>query len=147
MIVDHKEMKTFLIMKIITVFIVKNYDSFNYLLELTIIRILGEEFHGQLRLILRIKLTTTESDMPYILSRRQYPIRLCFAMTVNKSQGQSLKTVGVDLRTSAFTHGQLYVALSRVTSAQGVTVLLSKNGDGKTNNVVYPEVLLRPPQA
>ena len=57
-------------------------------------RILGGEFHGQLRLIPRIKLTTTESDMPYILSRRQYPIRLCFAMTVNKSQGQSLKTVG-----------------------------------------------------
>ena len=68
-------------------------------------------------------------------------------MTVNKSQGQSLKTVGVDLQTSAFTHGQLYVVLSRVTSAQGVIVLLSENGDGKTNNVVYPEVLLQPPQA
>ena len=108
-------------------------------------RILGGEFHGQLRLIPRIKLTTTESDMPYILSRRQYPICLCFAMTVNKSQGQSLKTMGVDLRTSAFTPGQLYVALSRVTSAQGVTVLLSENGGGKTNNIVYPEVLLRPP--
>ena len=110
-------------------------------------RILVGEFHGQLCLIPRIKLTTTESDMPYILSRRQYLIRLCFAMTVNKSQGQSLKTVGVDLRTSAFTHGQLYIALSRVASAQGVTVLLSKNVDGKSNNVVYPEVLLRPPQA
>ena len=81
--------------------------------------------------------------MLYILSRRQYPIRFWFAMTVNKSRGQSLKTVGVDLRTSAFTHGQLYVALSRVTSAQGV---LSEN-DGKTNNLVYPEVLLQPPQA
>ena len=109
-------------------------------------RILGGEFHGQLRLISRIKLTTTESDMPYILSRQQYPIRLCFVITVNKSQGQSLKTVGVYLRTSTFTHGQLYVALSRVTSAQGVTVLLYENSDGKTNNVVYPEVLLRPPQ-
>ena len=64
-------------------------------------RILGEEFHGQLRLIPRIKLTTPKSDMPYILSRRQYPIRLCFAMTVNKSQGQSLKTMRVDLRMSA----------------------------------------------
>ncbi len=50
-------------------------------------RMLGGEFNGQLRLIPRIKLTTTENDLPYILNRRQYPIRLCLAMTVNKSQG------------------------------------------------------------
>lgn len=60
-------------------------------------------------------------------------------MTLNKLQGQPLKTVGVDLQTSAFTYGQLYVALSRVTRTQGVTVLLSENSD---NNVVYPVVLL-----
>ncbi len=48
-------------------------------------RILGGEFNGQFRLIPRIKLTTTKTDLPYILSRRQYSIRLCFAMTVNKS--------------------------------------------------------------
>ena len=107
-------------------------------------RILGGEFNSQLHLIPRIKLTITKTDLPYILSCRHYPIRLCFAMTVNKSQGQSLKTVGVDLRTSVFTHGQLYIALSRVTSVQGVTVLLSENGDKKTNNVVYLEVLLWP---
>ena len=84
-------------------------------------RILGGDFNCQLCLIPRIKLTITESDLPDILSRRQYPIRLCFAMTVNKSQGQSLKPVGVDLQTSAFTHKH-YIALSRVTSAQGVTI-------------------------
>ena len=66
-------------------------------------------------------------------------------MTVNKSQGQSLTTVGVDLRTSAFTHGQLYVALSRVTSLDGLTLLFSEgNLEGTTNNVVYPEILLTP---
>lgn len=65
-------------------------------------------------------------------------------MTIYKSQDQFLKTVGVDLWTSAFIHGQLYVALSQVTSAQGVTVLLSENGNGKTNNTVYPKVLFRP---
>ena len=108
-------------------------------------RMLEGEFNSQLRLIPRIKLTTTENDLPYILTRRQYPIRLCFAMTVNKSQGQSLKTVGVDLRTSTFTHGQLYVALSRVTTLQEITILMAENSEGKTNNVVYPEVLLRPP--
>jgi ATP-dependent exoDNAse (exonuclease V) alpha subunit len=64
-------------------------------------------------------------------------------MTVNKSQGQSLSTVGVDLRSSAFTHGQLYVALSRVTSLNGLTLLFSEdNLQGTTDNIVYPEVLL-----
>lgn len=66
-------------------------------------------------------------------------------MTVNKSQGQSLKTVGVDLRTSAFTHAQLYVALSRMTTLQGITILMAENSDSKTKNVVYPKVLLCPP--
>lgn len=79
-------------------------------------RMLEGEFNGQLCLIPQIKLTITENDPFYILTRRQYPIRLCFAITVNKSQGQSLKTVRVDFQTSAFTHGQLYVALSRVTT-------------------------------
>lgn len=60
-------------------------------------RMLGGEFNGQVCLIPRIKLTTTKNNIPYILTRQQYPIWPCFAITVNKSQGQSLKTVGVDL--------------------------------------------------
>ena len=68
-------------------------------------RILGGEFYNQLCLIWKIKLTTTKSDLFYILYQRQYLIRLCFAITVYKSQGQSLKTMGVDLQTFAFRHG------------------------------------------
>ncbi len=45
-------------------------------------------------------------------------------MTVNKSQGQSLGHVGLDLREPAFTHGQFYVACSRVRTAAGLTALL-----------------------
>ena len=63
-------------------------------------------------------------------------------MTVNKLQGQSLKHVGVDLRTNAFTHGQLYVPLSRVTSLNGLVVLISNCITRTTTNIVYPEVLL-----
>ena len=44
-------------------------------------------------------------------------------MSINKSQGQSVKKVGIDLQTPVFTHGQLYVALSRCTTKQGVKVL------------------------
>lgn len=92
-------------------------------------------------------MNTTEGELPWIVSRKQFPIRLCFAMTVNKSQGQSLDTVGVDLRSPAFTHGQLYIALLRVTDVSKLCVLFPEQGDGTTTNVVYPEVFLRPPTA
>uniref|UniRef100_A0A8D8YMS1 ATP-dependent DNA helicase n=2 Tax=Cacopsylla melanoneura TaxID=428564 RepID=A0A8D8YMS1_9HEMI len=78
-------------------------------------------------------------DCPYEFKRVQLPIRVCFAMTINKSQGQTLKFAGIDLRSRCFSHGQLYVACSRVTSSEGLFILSSDNG--KTSNIVYPEVL------
>jgi ATP-dependent exoDNAse (exonuclease V) alpha subunit len=63
--------------------------------------------------------------MSFKLIRLQYPVRLAFSMTMNKSQGQSRRYVGVDLREEVFSHGQLYVvALSRAISGDGVSVLL-----------------------
>jgi len=106
------------------------------------VAILGGRWDGEIRLLPRIKLTTSDEELPFILERKQFPVRLCFAMTVNKSQGQSLKQVGVDLRSDAFTHGQLYVALSRVTSLDGLTLLSSSDTPTVISNVVYLEVLL-----
>jgi ATP-dependent DNA helicase PIF1 len=66
-----------------------------------------------------------------------------FAMTINKSQGQSLKHVGVYLPQSPFSHGQLYVAFSRVTSKKGLKILITGDEGEDTNttgNVVYKEV-------
>ncbi|KAF6148300.1 hypothetical protein GIB67_025519 [Kingdonia uniflora] len=63
-------------------------------------------------------------------------------MTIKKSQGQSVKYVGIDLRTELFSHGQLYVALSRCTSVNRITTLLPLNALRCTTNIVYPEVLL-----
>ena len=63
-------------------------------------------------------------------------------MTINKSQGQSLTHVGIDLQSPVFSHGQLYVALSRATNVYNIVVLIDKsNVDEVTDNVVYPEVL------
>ncbi|XP_022015125.1 uncharacterized protein LOC110914650 [Helianthus annuus] len=66
----------------------------------------------------------------------------CFARTINKSQGQSLSKVGLYLKDPVFTHGQLYVALSRVKTREGVKILIF-DADGKptnkTSNVVYKE--------
>lgn len=110
-----------------------------------IARIDGGDFHGAVHFIPRIDCSSSGSGLPFKLMRRQLPIRLCFAMTINKSQGQTLDTVGVDLRTPVFSHGQLYVALSRVTDVSQLTVLLSDQHPRSTINVVYDEVLLRPP--
>jgi hypothetical protein len=105
------------------------------------VRLLGGDFDGQLRVIPRIKLSATDSSLGIPFSRKQFPIRLCFVMTINKSQGQSFHTVGLDLRTPVFTHGQFYVAVSRTSSVEGLSILLSENSRSKTLNVTYPEVL------
>jgi len=63
-------------------------------------------------------------------------------MTINKSQGQSLGTVGMDLHTPVFSHGQFYVAISRGTNWGRVKVLLAEGSARKTENIVYPDVLL-----
>ena len=108
------------------------------------VQLIGGQHNGELALIPRISLIpTSTTDFTFKFKRRQFPIRLAFAITINRAQGQSVKHVGIDLRIPVFAHGQLYVALSRVTSKQNVKVLLPHdNLDSKTINVVYPEVLL-----
>jgi hypothetical protein len=64
-------------------------------------------------------------------------------MTINKTQRQSLQKIGIDLRQPVFTHGQFYVAFSRVTDVANLDVLLPYRGSGMVENIVYPEVLLR----
>jgi PIF1-like helicase/Helitron helicase-like domain at N-terminus len=103
-------------------------------------RLIGGDFHGQLRIIPRIKLSSGEKDLTFTLTRKQFPVRLCFAMTINKSQGQSFDTIGIDLRSPVFSHGQFYVAVSRVSSATGLHILLPEGSD-RTSNIVWPEVL------
>ena len=48
-------------------------------------------------------------------------------MTINKSQGQSLKAVGINLTSQCFTHGMLYAALSRVGMPSLVTILVKED--------------------
>ena len=61
--------------------------------------------------------------------KASYGIKVCYAMTINKSQGQTLNYVGIYLKKLVFSYGQLYVAMSRVTSKSGLKILI-ENEDG-----------------
>ena len=99
--------------------------------------------NGNYVLLPRIKLIHIDSEMPYQLHRFQFPVTLAFAMTINKAQGQSFDTVGIDLRKPTFTHGQLYVALSRARSASQIKYILDEgNMHYETSNTVFREVIL-----
>lgn len=109
------------------------------------VRIMTGHHFGELALIPRITITPSDSqgEFSFTLRRRQFPLRLAFAMTINKAQGQSVDYVGVDLRVPVFSHGQLYVALSRATSSRRIWTLLPYDAvTAITKNIVYPEVLL-----
>ncbi|KAM1515861.1 hypothetical protein ACFXTH_014887 [Malus domestica] len=81
------------------------------------------------------------------MMRKQFLVKLSFALTINKSQGQTIPHVGIYLPDHVFSHGQLYMALSRGVSVSTTKVLVKKGElhghEGVfTKNVVYKDILL-----
>ncbi len=77
--------------------------------------------------------------LPFEVHCGQFPVHVVFAMTINKSQGQSVKQVELDLHIPIFIYGQLYVALSCVTSMASIKVLFPSLDipSTVTKNIVY----------
>ncbi|CAB3244804.1 unnamed protein product [Arctia plantaginis] len=98
--------------------------------------ILAGKFKGKVVLLPRIPMIPSDSTIPF--KRLQFPIRLAFAMSINKSQGQTMSICGLDLENPCFSHGQLYVACSRVGKPSNLFVLAK---DRLTKNIVHRLVL------
>ncbi len=82
----------------------------------------------------------------FTLIRTQFPLRLAYAMTKNKSQGQSIPVSLDDVQHPPFSHGHLYVSMSRATDVDKKAFFCREDqvleGAVAVENVVYPELLL-----
>jgi ATP-dependent DNA helicase PIF1 len=97
---------------------------------------------GNVAFIPRIKFIFDNSGLPFTFARKQFPLWLAYAMTINKSQGQTLSHVGLHLGDDVFSHGQLYVAFSHAKAPANIKVQLLDIVHGRSGlmrNVVYEE--------
>lgn len=92
-------------------------------------RVLTGRFKESEVFIPMIKLISNTKRIPFNLARIQLPVMPAFAMTINKAQGQSFQKVGLYLDEPVFSHGQLYVALSRTTTEAGLKVEIKEMPD------------------
>ena len=111
-------------------------------------QILTGRAEGHRVFIPKMNLVPSDIDLPFSFCRVQFPLRLAYAMTINKSQGQTFDKVGIFLNKACFAHGQLYVAFSRARSHKDVYVkVIETPQQGKyrgrtyTKNVVLRQVL------
>ena len=112
-------------------------------------KVLSGPLQGESIFIPQMTFSPSDSSLPFRLKRKQFPVIPGFAMTINKSQGQTFKMVGIDLENEVFSHGQLYVAISRCTSKDKTYIKVNNtaknrrksNGNIPVNNVVFESVL------
>ena len=119
------------------------------------VRIIAGPAQGKRYLLPRIPFRSSTGDLPFILRRRQFPVRLAWAMSIHIAQGQTLIRCGVFLQEPVFAHGQLYVAASRANTPTGLKFIMGQSeGHGYqddnenntfvgpyTHNIVYKAVL------
>ncbi|XP_055387401.1 ATP-dependent DNA helicase pif1-like [Condylostylus longicornis] len=105
-------------------------------------------FAGSVHFIPRISLdTANDPALPFNFVRHQFPLNLAYALTINKSQGQTFEKVGIYLEDPCFSHGQLYTGCSRAMNSSSLKIQIKNNTlqgetiDGVvTDNIVYKEI-------
>uniref|UniRef100_A0A914HN24 ATP-dependent DNA helicase n=1 Tax=Globodera rostochiensis TaxID=31243 RepID=A0A914HN24_GLORO len=108
----------------------------------------GTAVGGQVRFFIERTRNVYEDKAPGGLKyeRLQFPIKPAFAMTILKGQGQTIRTVGIDLEREVFSHGQLYTAFSRASDGNNVRVYAPNRetdaqGRAKVLNIVATNML------
>ena len=104
---------------------------------------------GKIHFLPKIVFQPSDSGLPFVLKRIQFPVRLAYCMTINKSQDQTFKFVGLYLEKLCFSHGQLYVGSSRTGRFKDFAVSAKPHGNSQgvvkgkwyTTNVVMQAVL------
>jgi ATP-dependent exoDNAse (exonuclease V) alpha subunit len=105
---------------------------------------------GNRVIIPRLELSAGDGKLPFKLARRQLPAKLAFAITIHKAQGQTIPYLGLFVPRPVFAHGQLYVALYRVSSQDRVKIAIQnpakEDKEGTfTKNIVYADVIKSEP--
>ena len=94
-----------------------------------VVRIVSRRYNGQLETLPMVWCDSSgDNEILLVLRRWQYPVKHAWAITLNKSQGQTIgEGLGIYLPAPVFSHEQLYVSMSRATSFAGARVLVSGN--------------------
>ena len=136
------------------IILIRNIDPKNGLcngVRLVVVEMVGNRLivartliSTELHYIPRINLIVEESEnAPFKCRRRQFTIKPAFALTINKSEGQSLDRVLIWLWDMVFSHGQLYVAASRIRDPMNIKFFIrSDDEELKTKNIVYTDILI-----
>jgi hypothetical protein len=102
---------------------------------------------GSFLMLPRIVSISRSTSLPFTLRRKQFPLKLAFGLSANKAQGQTLEQAGIYMAQEFFTHGQVYVAFSRVGDPANIKVLKRRGKADmqrpeKIKNIVYKSVLV-----
>jgi ATP-dependent DNA helicase PIF1 len=106
------------------------------------LKLLAGPGKGRIVMLPRCQFSINESlsGLPFTIRRWQFPIIPAYAVTIHKSQGQTLSRVGLIIETDAFAHGLIYVALSRVSSWNDL-FFFSPEGRNTIHNKVIRDLL------